>query len=210
MSYLVNYDGKGDILHWAANMRAKLISKGYKGQLLDVNRPGDNPAGPRAAWDRDADKALGIILTYLHPDISSQFETKLTPETLMIALITHFSRDGDQEVIRLEAQLNNLSYDGSDPIEWCSTVRNLVSKLTKRGQVPVVRAVRLSVLKAIEKEPEYKFKVEMIRFNFPNITLEDLWLAIGKFPYPIERVDEIAFAAMKLNSDNNKNMHMEV
>ena len=90
MSYLVNYDGKGDILHWAANMRAKLISKGYKSQLLDVGRAGNEDA--KKIWDRDADKALGIILTYLHPHISSQFETKLTPETLMIALITHFSR----------------------------------------------------------------------------------------------------------------------
>ncbi len=81
MSGLTSFDGKGDVHHWASNIKAKLISKGYKSQLLDANKPANDPA--RSAWEKDADKALGIILTYLHPDLSAQFETSATSQTLI-------------------------------------------------------------------------------------------------------------------------------
>ena len=204
MSGLTTFDGKGDVHHWAINIKAKLISKGYKSQLLDANRPPNNPAGPRAAWDKEADKALGIILTYLHPDLSAQFETSVTPETLIRAVTNHFARDVAQEVNRLEEQLTNLSYDGSDPLEWTSKVRNLITKLTNRNSAPAERTVRVLVLKALEKEPEYKIRIEMIRYSNPNIVLVDLWTEVAKLPWPIERDSTSAFAAMKLTNDNRK------
>ncbi len=190
MSNLTTFEGKGDVQQWASNMRAKLISKGYKSQLLDANRPQGQDAAvvaERKAWERDADKALGIILTYLHSDITTQFEDKLTPQTLLDAVKAYFTRDVNQEIIRLESELINITYNGSDPIKWASGIRNIISKLTAKGAPPVEKTIVATILRALEKEPEYSVRVQMIKFNTPNITLVDLWAAIGKFPYPLER-----------------------
>ena len=53
------------------------------------------------------------------------------------------------------------------------------------------------MLKALATEPEYKVKIEVIRQTQPNILLDDLWLFVGRLPYPLEN-NEVAFAAMKL------------
>jgi mono/diheme cytochrome c family protein len=39
----------------------------------------------------------------------------------------------------------------------------------------------------------------MIRFNQPDIKLEDLWVLIGRFPFPLKQ-NKVAFAAMRLSS----------
>ena len=66
-----------------------------------------------------------------------------------------------------------------------------------RGVNPTDRQVRNAVLKALATEPEYKVKIEIIRQTQPNISLDDLWLSVGRLPYPLES-NEVAFAAMKL------------
>ena len=62
------------------------------------------------------------------------------------------------------------------------------------------RQVRNAVLKALATEPEYKVRIEVIRQTQPNISLDDLWLSVGRLSYPLES-NEVAFAAMKLTSN---------
>jgi len=57
------FNGSSDVMGWLSKVRAKLISKGYKQHLLDANRPADGAAA--GAWGAQADKAVGVILTYL-------------------------------------------------------------------------------------------------------------------------------------------------
>ena len=121
MSGLSVFDGKGDVVAWEARIKAKLVSKGYKSQLLDALKP---PAPPqpqqgqapvpdlRPAWEANADKAVGIILLYLEPDIAIQFQAQGTPETLLRAVRDHYSPDIAQEIERLELAFADLEYDG--------------------------------------------------------------------------------------------------
>jgi len=197
------FDGKEDVLGWLLKMKAKLISKGYKLVLIDANRPGVAAVDARAAWDALADKAVGTILLYLSSDIAVQFESKLTPQALMDAVKNHYVPDQQQEIDRLEIELNNLSYAREDPVIWTACVRGLIGKLIVRGVNPTDRQVRNAVLKALATEPEYKVRIEVIRQTQPNITLDDLWLSVGRLPYPLES-NEVAFAAMKLTSNAKK------
>ena len=199
------FDGSTDVNAWAYQMKAKLISKGYRSQLLDANLPGAAGAD-RDAWVLMQDKALGSIMTYLHPDISALFIAHLTPETLLTAIVTYYCPDQNQEIDKLENELISLTYDGTEPVAWAAKVRGIIAKLTTRGSAPTDRTVRNVVLKALEHEIEYKIRIEVIRQVSPNITLPDLWLAIGKLPYPIKR-EESAFAVLtSFNRDNmNKN-----
>ena len=76
MANITVFDGKGDVMSWEAKVRAKLISKGYKSQLVDINRPPaliGNAPGPdlRAGWDKNANKAVGVIFMYLDPYIAA-------------------------------------------------------------------------------------------------------------------------------------------
>ena len=43
-------------------------------------------------------------------------------------------------------------------------------------------------------------KIEVIRQTQPNISLDDLWLSVGRLSYPLES-NEVAFAVMKLTSN---------
>ena len=45
------FDGKEDVLGWLFEMKAKLISKGYKSVLTDVTRPGVVAVDAKAAWN---------------------------------------------------------------------------------------------------------------------------------------------------------------
>ena len=110
------YDRKEDILGWLLKIKAKLISKGYKPVLIDITRPGVVAVDARAVWNALADKAVGIILLYLSSDIAVQFESKLTPQALMNAVKNHYVSDQQQEINRLEIELNNLSYAREDPV----------------------------------------------------------------------------------------------
>jgi hypothetical protein len=88
MATIPTFDGNGDVVSWIAKIRAKLVAKGYKTQLLDENRPEDDPA--QAAWDTQADKATGVILTYLDTDIVMQFEDGLTPQSMLETIMTQY------------------------------------------------------------------------------------------------------------------------
>ena len=192
------FDGTSDVVNWASMVRAKLVAKGYKSQLLDNNRPGVNDQ-TRAAWDAQADKATGVILTYLEPEIAVQVEAMLTPQTLLHAIIAHYRPDQRQEVDRLESELMELAYDGTDPVIWCAKVRGLVTKLTAKQAAPTERTVRTLVLKALEQEPEYKIRVEVIRHSQPDITLVDLWTVIGRLSYPLKKEEGLLLATQKLS-----------
>ena len=91
-------------------------SKGYKLVLTDVTRPGVVTVDVRAAWNALADKAVGTILLYLSSDIAVQFKSKLTPQALMDAVKNHYVPDQQQEIDRLEIELNNLSYARKDSV----------------------------------------------------------------------------------------------
>ena len=121
-------------------MRAKLTAKGYKLQLADVNRPtgNNNPA----EWDKQADKALSIIQLYLYMDVAGQFVTKITPQTLLAAIVAQYHPDANQEVERLEKELNKLTYDGTDPVVQTAKIRSLVAKLTLKQAAPREKTVR--------------------------------------------------------------------
>ena len=201
MSTLSIFRGTGDVGDWVTSIKAKLLSKGYRNYLLDKNRP---DAGPElAAWNAQADKAVGVILTYLDPSLVVVFEDKSTPQSLLEAIAAYYRPDMFQEVSRLEDSLMNLTYDGSDPVAWCANVRHMITKLTVKGAKLLDRTVKILILKALEQEPEYKIRVEMIRYSNSNISLEDLWVAIAKLPYPVVRAER-AFAAMKLTDDSHR------
>ncbi len=106
------FDGSGDVVTWASRIKSKLIAKGYKSQLSDGNRPVG--ADVRAVWDAQADKALGTILTYMNPDVSVQFENATTPQTLIEAVVKHYSPDVNQEIERLESELRDVTYNSEE------------------------------------------------------------------------------------------------
>jgi len=161
MSVISSFDGSGDVMSWSAQVRAKLIAKRYKNYLQDANKPVLDVA--RIAWKAQADKATGVILTYLNPDIAVQFEDKGTPQTLLESVIAYYHPDQRQEVDRLESELNTLTYDGSDPVVWAAKIRGLITKLTAKQAAPTERTVRTLVLKTLEQEVEYRIRVEVIR-----------------------------------------------
>ncbi len=179
------FNGSTDVISWTAKVQAKLISKGYKLHLVDANRPAGEAAG--MAWDAQADKATGVILTYLDPYVAVSFEDRTTPQTLLAAIAAHYRPDQNQEIERLENELSDLSYDGSNPVAWVAKVRAMIAKLTAKQAPPTERAVRNLVLWAIEEEPQYKIRVELIRHGEPDITLTNLWAAIARLPFPIKR-----------------------
>ncbi len=45
-----------------------------------------------------------------------QFEDKLTPQTLLEAIRTHYKPDDQQEIERLENEFNNLEYNSKDSV----------------------------------------------------------------------------------------------
>jgi hypothetical protein len=196
MATITEFDGTSDVIAWAFKVKAKLIAKGYKTYLLDENKPKDQKE--LMSWHATADKAIGVILTFMHPNVQVQFEDKVTPQTLIEAVVKRFCPDQQQEIDRLEKELSELKYNGSDPVAWSANVRGLIAKLTIRNVTPTVRAVKNAVLKALEQESEYKIRVEIIRQNQPDISLEDLWIAVGRLPYPLQQVEN-AFATMSVN-----------
>ncbi len=147
----------------------------------------------RVAWNALADKALGTIMIYLTPDIVVQFDTKTTLQELLLAIAQQYTPDTQQEIDRLENSLNNLEYNGEDPVVWTAGIKELIAKLTAKQATPTDRHVRTVVLAALEKEPEYKVRVEVIRQTQPNITLNDLWLTIGRFTYSIKRNETLLY-----------------
>jgi hypothetical protein len=197
MTSIIEFDGTGDVITWASKVRAKLIAKGYKSYLFDINKPKE--LKEQLIWDVNVDKATGIVLTYLHPDIQMQFENQETPQSLIEAVVKRFCPDQQQEIDRLEKEFNELKYDGSDPVVWTANVRGLIAKLAIRKIVLTERTIRNTVLKALEQEQEYIIKVEIIRHNEPDISIDKLWIAIGRLPYPLQKVEN-AFAALKLTS----------
>jgi hypothetical protein len=197
MTSIIEFDGTGDVITWASKVRAILIAKGYKGYLFDINKPKE--LKEQMIWEVNVDKATGIVLTYLHPNIQMQFESQETPQSLIEAVVKRFCPDQQQEIDRLEKEFNELKYDGSDPVVWTANIRGLIAKLAIRKVVLTERTIRNTVLKALEQEQEYKIKVEIIRHNEPDISIDNLWIAIGRLPYPLQQVEN-AFAALKLTS----------
>ena len=138
-------------------------------------------------------------------DVAGQFVSNITPQTLLAAIVAQYHPDANQEVERLEKKLNKLIYDGTDPVAWGAKIRSLVSKLTLRQAAPSERTVRSLILFALEEQGDYKIRVEIIRHNTPNISLADLWLEVGKLPFPLKR-DESAFVSTNQTNSNNKQM----
>ena len=177
------FDGTGSISDWEYQVRTKLMAKGYRSQLTDANKPENN--GPELnEWNKQADKAIGIIGQYLHKDVAIQFITKVTPQTLLEAIVAHYNPDVNQEIERLERGLNKLTYDGTDPVAWGAKTRALIAKLTAKNAAPNDRTIRNLILNALEEGSEYKVRVEVIRHTTPNISLADLWAEIGRLSYP--------------------------
>ena len=205
MSSILPFDGRGDVTAWMAKVKAKLISKGYKSHLRNENKPA--AGADRVAWEANADKAVGIILTYLELYLANQFENKASLQELFEAIEVHYRPDLSQEIDRLEREFTNLSYNAEDPILWVANVRGLVARLTTKGAPPTDRQIRAIVLRALEEEPEYKIRVELIRHSQPNITQAELWAAIGRFPYPLKS-SESAFNIRdkSLKADAGKSM----
>ena len=50
----------------------------------------------------------------LFSKIAVQFEDKVTPQSLINALRSHYMPDQQQEIERLEIELSNLNYNGKD------------------------------------------------------------------------------------------------
>jgi len=85
------YNESDDVLGWIIKIKAKLISKGYKSVLTDSNRP--MAANARTAWDALADKTVGTIMLCLFSEVAVQFEDKVTPQSLIDALRSHYMPD---------------------------------------------------------------------------------------------------------------------
>ena len=204
MTTVTIFKGNSNVNEWLMAIKAKLISKGYKSQLDDENRPVQN-GNAKIAWDTLADKALGTILMHISADVAIQFEDKQTPQTLLDAIKSHYAPNQHQAIERLETELSRLEYDGEDPVSWLAGVKGLIAKLTSKGAAPQDRSVRMIVLKALCVEPEYKTRVEVIRQTQPDISLAELWTAIGRFTYPIVSDDSAFVMNNKLTSDNRMN-----
>ena len=177
------FDGTSDVLHWAYMIKAKLMAKGYNRHLQNVNKP--NNANEQAVWNAKVDKAIGMIMCHLHPEVMLLFESYGTPQTLLEAVVAMYSPDQNVLIDKLENEFMELSYDGTDPVVWSCKVRSLVAKLIANNAAPTERMVRKLVFRALELE--YKLQIEIIRCTQPNISLDELWVAVKRFPYPINR-----------------------
>jgi hypothetical protein len=200
MSTITEFDGTGDVIAWALKVKAKLLAKGYKAYLEDKNKPAE--AKELLVWNTMADKATGLILTYMNPSITVQFDDKVTPQSLIEAVVKLYCPDINQEIERLERELTQLTYNEIDPVVWAANVRGLVAKLVARQAAPNERTVRHLVLNALESVPEYKIRVEMIRYDKPNISLNDLWAEVGKLPYPLNRESMLLTTHKKPHANN--------
>lgn len=194
MGSIEQFDGTGSFHNWKAQVKAKLMTKGFDSCLGD--RP--DAGNAQAPWDALASKAVGQIRLYLEPSLIMQFEEHTTPKALFNAIEENYKPNREAELDRLENELMNLTYDGSDPVAWVAKVRHLLAKIRIRGLDPHVRTVRNLVLKALEREPQYRARIEVIRYSSPNITLEELWRAVSAFPYPLEKEDnDLLLAALE-------------
>ena len=77
-------------------------------QLLNANKSINADAA--GAWNMLASKTMGIILSNLTSDIAEQFKDKITPQTLLEAVVSHYHPDVNQKVDRLEKNLMKLTY----------------------------------------------------------------------------------------------------
>ncbi len=161
MSSIEIFTSSTDVISWTAKVKTKLISKGYKQHLVDANRPAGE--APGMAWDAQADKATGVILMYLDPYVAMSPEDHMTPQTLLAAITAHYQPDQNQEIEQLENEMSDLSYDGSDPVALVAKFRAMIAKLIAKQGLPTERLVRNLVLQAIEEEPQYKIREELIR-----------------------------------------------
>ena len=50
----------------------------------------------------------------LSSEVAVQFEDKVTPQSLIDAIKSHYMPDQQQEIDRLETKLSNLNYNGED------------------------------------------------------------------------------------------------
>ncbi len=84
MKSSLSFSGKNsEVADWKVKIKSKLIAKGYKTQLLDVNRPialVADASGPdlKTQWYANADKAVGIIFIHMEPRIMTQFQHFIT------------------------------------------------------------------------------------------------------------------------------------
>ena len=140
----------------------------------------------------------------LSSEVAVLFEDKVTPQSLIDALRSHYMPDQQQEIERLETELSNLNYNGEDPVIWTASVKGLVAKLTHRQAKPQDRTIKSAVLKALATEPEYKIGVEVIKQTQPNITLDDLWTTVGRFTYPIKSEESLFMAKNRLTSTKSE------
>jgi hypothetical protein len=199
------FNGAGDVVKWAATLTAKLIAKGYRSHILDANRPvGADAAGIAAivVWDTNRDKALGMVMSAIDPDIMGLYVALVTPETLIAAVVNQYRPQANQEIDRLEREFKGLTYDEKEnPIAWVAKLRNLINKLTTANAAPSDRAIKTAVWDALEEV--YGVRVEIMRHSTPNMTVGELWAAVTSLPHPIKRVDS-AFAALNLTSYNRE------
>src|ERR1700743_2887413 len=105
---------------------------------------------------------------------------RLTPQAMLEAIVGQYCPDTNQEIERLEREFAKLTYDGTDPVNWASRAKGLVTKLTNKNAAPNDRTIRNTVLTALEEENSYKIRVEIIRHNTPNITVAELWAEVAK------------------------------
>ena len=140
MATITEFNGTGDVIAWALKIKAKLIAKGYKAYLEDKNKPAE--AKELLVWNTMADKATGLILTYMNPNITVQFDDKTTPQSLVEAVVKLYCPDINQEIERLERELIQLTYNETDPVVWAANVRGLVAKLVVKQTVPNEKTVR--------------------------------------------------------------------
>ena len=80
----------------------------------------------------------------------------------------------------------------------------MLIELTLRQAAPNERTVRSLILFVLEEQGDYKIRVEIIRHNTPNISLADLWLEVGKLPFPLKRDESVFVSTNQYN--NNKQM----
>ena len=176
MTTINMFDGTGDVKKWAGMLTAKLIAKGYKNHLLDINRPNGADAAAIAAantWDANRDKALGIIMMHMDLDIMGPYTGINSPEALLKAVVDHYKPHSDQEIDKLECEFKDLTYDEKDsPIVWVAKLRSLISKLTIVQAIPSDRAIKSAVWDALETA--YGVRVEIMRASTPNMTLAEL------------------------------------
>ncbi len=69
---------------------------------------------------------------------------------------------------------SNMSYNGQNSVVWVVKIKKHIVRLTTRNAILFDRFVRITILKTLVKEFEYKNRVNIIRHITFNIVLEDL------------------------------------